>query len=161
MFLFNREEGFLMFLLRTLLVLGLAFGLTGFAGAADQAKKKKKAGTLRASVKEVQVDKDNPNVGTLTVAVTAGKKKKDAAAPAPAPETRKITIAADTKIEKMEALPKGQKPVKGQVPAGQAAKFSDIQANSNVLVVLKSGSDNTAEKVLIVPAKKKAKKQAN
>lgn len=143
-----------MFLLRSLVVLGLVLGLTSVAEAAKP-KKKAAAGTLRGIVKEIQTNKDNTSTATLTVQAVVGKKKKGA--PAPAGETKKITVNADTKFEKVEAPAKGQK----KLPlTGQPAKLSDLQVDSRVLVTLKSGTENVAEKVQIVPAKKKAKKKA-
>jgi hypothetical protein len=146
-----------MFLLRSLLAMGLIFGLTGLADAAEGAKAKKKAaGFLKAVVKSVEASKDKPDAGTLTVQTT-GKAKKGQ--PPPAGEEKKITITSDTKIEKLEGKAKAKK---GQPPpAGSPAKLSDVSSSSNVLITLKAGENNVAEKVQIVAAKKKAKKKAN
>lgn len=151
-----------MSILRSLLVFGLLFGLVGVADAAKPAKaakKKNAAGSLKGVVKEVAPDKENKEIGTLTIQTVAKKKKKDAAAAAaPAGETKKIVITKETKIEKVDAPAKGQK--KAAPAAGTPAKFSDLQTNANVVVTLKPGTD-TAEKVRIVPAAKKAKKAKN
>jgi hypothetical protein len=173
-----------MFTLRSLLALGIVFGLVGLADAADAAKKaKKKAATVQATVKNVDADKDKPETGTLTVQ-TVGKAKKGQ--PAPAGEEKKITVTSATKIEKLEGkakAKKGQPPPagspaklsdissssnllitfkKGQPPpAGSPAKLSDISSSSNLLITFKAGESTVAEKVQIVAAKKKAKKKAN
>lgn len=150
-----------MSILRSLLVFGLLFGLVGVADAAKPAKaakKKNAAGSLKGVVKEVSPDKDNKEIGTLTIQTVAKKKKKAAAAAAPAGETKKVVVTKETKIEKVAAPAKGQK--KAPPAAGTPAKFSDLQTNANVVVTLKTGTD-TAEKVQIVPAGKKAKKAKN
>jgi len=140
-----------MLLLRSLLVIGLALGMTGIADAAKAAKKNKKSTNVTGLVKGAEADKDSEG-GTLTV---QAKGKKGAPG-----EEKKITITKDTKIEKVAAAAKGEKKKKSELK-GEAAKFSDISSNSQVLVTLKSGSDNVAEKVQVLPAKKAKKKKNN
>jgi len=154
-----KREVAIMSILRSLLVFGLLFGLVGVADAAKPAKaakaakKQAAAGTVRGTVKDVTPDKDNKDIGTLTIQTVAKKKKKAAAAPTG--ETQKVVITKETKIEKVDAPAKGKK---NEAPvAGIPAKFSDLQTNANVVVTLKTGTD-TAEKVQILPAAKKAKK---
>jgi hypothetical protein len=144
-----------MFLIRSLLVMGLFFGLTALVDAGDAQKgKKKKAGApIQGIVKSVQADKEKPDTGILSFAPITGKAKKGT--PPPTGEERKVTINTATKIEKLEGK---LKQTKGQPPpAGQPAKFGDIGANAQVVVTLKAGENNIAEKVQIISAKKKKK----
>jgi hypothetical protein len=149
-----------MFSVRSLAVwfaaVGLILGLTDLADAAKGAKGKKKAAVLKGLVKEVQTDKDKKDYGTLTVQTKA--KKSKTGTPAPTATAKKITINADTKIEKLE---KGAKKQKGVPLTGQTAKLGDIPSGSNIVVTLKSGSEDVAEKVQFVVAKKAKKKKAN
>jgi hypothetical protein len=138
-------------LLRSLLVIGLALSLTGFVDAAKGAKKNKKSSSVQGLVKGAEADKDKEG-GTLTV---QAKGKKGAPG-----DEKKITVTKETKIEKVAAPAKGEKKKKTELK-GEAAKFSDISSNSQVLVTLKSGSDNVAEKVVVLPAKKAKKKKNN
>src|SRR5262249_17810794 len=137
--------------LRSLLVIGLALSLTGFVDAAKGAKKNKKSSSVQGLVKGAEADKDKEG-GTLTVQAK-GKKGTPG-------DEKKITVTKDTKIEKVAAPAKGEKKKKTELK-GEAAKFSDISSNSQVLVTLKSGSDNVAEKVQVLPAKKAKKKKNN
>jgi hypothetical protein len=136
-----------MALLRGLLLSGLILGLVGTTDAADGAKKKKKkSGVVTGVVKEVQASSDG---GTLLLQ-PKGKKKNAT----PAGEARKITLHKETRVEKLTApLAKGQR---RNLPPGQAAQVSDIAVKSRVAVVLKSGTDNVADRVVILPRKKKA-----
>ena len=138
-------------LLRSLLVIGLALSLTGFVDAAKGAKKNKKSSSVQGLVKGAEADKDKEG-GTLTVQAK-GKKGTPG-------DEKKITVTKETKIEKVAAPAKGEKKKKTELK-GEAAKFSDISSNSQVLVTLKSGSDNVAEKVVVLPAKKAKKKKNN
>ena len=138
-------------LLRSLLVIGLALSLTGFVDAAKGAKKNKKSSSVQGLVKGAEADKDKEG-GTLTV---QAKGKKGAPG-----DEKKITVTKETKIEKVAAPAKGEKKKKTELK-GEAAKFGDISSNSQVLVTLKSGSDNVAEKVVVLPAKKAKKKKNN
>ena len=138
-------------LLRSLLVIGLALSLTGFVDAAKGAKKNKKSSSVQGLVKGAEADKDKEG-GTLTVQAK-GKKGTPG-------DEKKITVTKETKIEKVAAPAKGEKKKKTELK-GEAAKFGDISSNSQVLVTLKSGSDNVAEKVVVLPAKKAKKKKNN
>ena len=138
-------------LLRSLLVIGLALSLTGFVDAAKGAKKNKKSLSVQGLVKGAEADKDKEG-GTLTVQAK-GKKGTPG-------DEKKITVTKETKIEKVAAPAKGEKKKKTELK-GEAAKFGDISSNSQVLVTLKSGSDNVAEKVVVLPAKKAKKKKNN
>ena len=138
-------------LLRSLLVIGLALSFTGFVDAAKGAKKNKKSSSVQGLVKGAEADKDKEG-GTLTVQAK-GKKGTPG-------DEKKITVTKETKIEKVAAPAKGEKKKKTELK-GEAAKFSDISSNSQVLVTLKSGSDNVAEKVVVLPAKKAKKKKNN
>lgn len=130
--------------LRSLMVFGLFLALTGDASAAKA--KKKKAGTIRGVVTAVESGTDDKkDSGTITVKPHAGKKKK-AAVPA---GDRKITVSKDTKVEK----------VSGRRARGEAkpATFTELQNNTRVLVTLKPGSGDIAEKVQIFEKRKKKK----
>jgi hypothetical protein len=143
-----------MLLLRSMLVIGLALGITGIADAAKGAKKNKKNSTVLGLVKGAEADKDSQEGGTLTV---QAKGKKGAPG-----DEKKITVTKDTKIEKVAAPAKGDKKAQKKTELkGEAAKFSDIASNAQVRITLKSGSDSVAEKVLVLPAKKAKKKKTD
>ena len=143
-----------MLLLRSMLVIGLALGITGIADAAKGAKKNKKSSTVLGLVKGAEAaGKDASEGGTLTVQ-TKGKKGTPG-------DEKKITVTKETKIEKVDAPAKGKKTAKKTELTGQPAKFSDISSSSQVRVTLKSGSDSVAKKVLVLPAKKAKKKKTD
>lgn len=139
--------------LHSVVILGLMLGWTVADGAAKG--KKDLAGAIKGVIKDVQPDKNKP--GTVTIAVQSGKKK--AAPSSTSAEPKKITVNADTKVEKLDPAAKSKKEAK-KPGNRQPAQVSDLQAKSRVFVVLKSGSDNVAERVILVPrGKKKATNQ--
>lgn len=127
------------------IALGVALVLTAGASAQDKAAKKaaKKGGSFQGVVQAI--DKD-----TITVKTVATKKDPNA----PVTE-KKFKISDATKIEKVN-LPAGQKPTKGQPLPTEAAKLSDLSKGQQVQITAKPDSDQ-AEKVTILPAKKKNK----
>jgi len=127
-----------------LTTLGLIAGLTGLTPAADaDGAGKNKLHAAHGLITDVATDGS-----TFTVKVRPHK-NKNAPAPATPPATveKKFKVDKDTKVEFVTGK-KGEREYK-------AASTSDIHKGEHVLVVMRAGQTDLADKVVIVQHKKK------
>jgi hypothetical protein len=121
-----------------------------FVSSADAGGKKKKKsssdGTVTGTIVSVEKGTGTNAAATLTVKVD-GKKKKTAAT------DRKFELAKDTKLETL-SMGKKQFGLK-------AAALGDLKAGEKILVLLRQGRADQAERVMVVASGKKKAAAAN